>query len=45
MTGVPGRLQGRVDLAFAGLESPTVLTYPLETHFAEELHAYTFPKA
>ena len=37
VTGTPERLLGRVDLAFAELEHPSVLAYPLATHFAEQL--------
>lgn len=32
-------------LGFAGIEPPSVLVYPLETHLAEKLHAYTLPRA
>lgn len=32
-------------LAFAGLPPPTLRVYPLETHIAEKLHAYTLPRA
>ena len=31
-------------LAFAGLPPPTLRVYPLETHIAEKLHAYTLPR-
>ncbi len=31
-------------LAFAGLASPTLRIYPIETHIAEKLHAYTMPR-
>ena len=31
-------------LAFAGVEAPEVRIYPLETHIAEKLHAYTLPR-
>ena len=31
-------------LAFAGLLPPTMRVYPLETHIAEKLHAYTLPR-
>lgn len=40
----PDRLRGQVDLAFAGLNTPTFPVYPLEDHFAEKLHAYTTPR-
>jgi len=28
-------------LAFAGIAPPTLRLYPIETHIAEKLHAYT----
>jgi Nucleotidyl transferase AbiEii toxin, Type IV TA system len=31
-------------LAFAGIAPPTLLLYPIETHIAEKLHAYTMPR-
>jgi hypothetical protein len=31
-------------LAFAGIAPPTHRIYPLETHIAEKLHAYTMPR-
>ena len=31
-------------LAFAGIAAPTFRLYPLETHIAEKLHAYTMPR-
>lgn len=31
-------------LAFAGISPPTLKLYPLETHIAEKLHAYTMPR-
>lgn len=31
-------------LGFAGVDPPTLRLYPLETHIAEELHAYTLPR-
>ena len=31
-------------LAFAGIAPPTVRIYPIETHIAEKLHAYTMPR-
>lgn len=31
-------------LAFAGIPSPRVRLYPVETHLAEKLHAYTLPR-
>ncbi|MBL8620887.1 MAG: nucleotidyl transferase AbiEii/AbiGii toxin family protein [Myxococcales bacterium] len=32
-------------LAFAGIAPPSVRLYPIETHIAEKLHAYTMPRA
>jgi hypothetical protein len=31
-------------LGLAGIEPPTLRLYPLETHIAEKLHAYTLPR-
>ena len=31
-------------LAFAGIAPPTLWLYPIETHVAEKLHAYTMPR-
>jgi hypothetical protein len=31
-------------LGFAGIPPPTLRVYPLETHIAEKLHAYTLPR-
>ncbi len=31
-------------LAFAGISPPTLRLYPLESHIAEKLHAYTMPR-
>jgi hypothetical protein len=31
-------------LAFAGIAPPAVRLYPIETHIAEKLHAYTMPR-
>jgi hypothetical protein len=31
-------------LAFAGIVPPTLRLYPVETHIAEKLHAYTLPR-
>jgi len=31
-------------LAFAGIAPPTLRLYPIETHVAEKLHAYTMPR-
>lgn len=32
-------------LGFAGIAPPTLRVYPVETHIAEKLHAYTVPRA
>jgi len=32
-------------LAFAGIAPSTIQIYPIETHIAEKLHAYTMPRA
>lgn len=32
-------------LGFAGIAPPTLRLYPIETHVAEKLHAYTMPRA
>jgi hypothetical protein len=32
-------------LAFAGVAPPTLRLYPIETHLAEKLHAYTMPRS
>jgi hypothetical protein len=32
-------------LAFAGIEPPALRLYPLESHIAEKLHAYTMPRS
>lgn len=32
-------------LGFAGITPPTLRLYPIETHIAEKLHAYTMPRA
>jgi hypothetical protein len=31
-------------LGFAGIAAPTLRIYPIETHIAEKLHAYTMPR-
>jgi hypothetical protein len=31
-------------LGFAGIAPPTLRLYPIETHIAEKLHAYTMPR-
>jgi hypothetical protein len=44
LTGQPDRLTGGDWLAFAGIMRHTFRVYPLETHIAEKLHAYTLPR-
>ncbi len=44
MVGEPDQLRGSEFMAFAGVESPLLRVYPLETHIAEKLHAYTVPR-
>jgi hypothetical protein len=45
MTGTTELLDGLDLLAFAGVERPRFAVYPLETHIAEKLHAYTVPRS
>jgi hypothetical protein len=42
--GAPERVSGDDFLAFAGVPAPELLLYPVETHIAEKLHAYTLPR-
>jgi len=43
--GEPDVARGEDILAFAGIAPPTLRLYPIETHIAEKLHAYTMPRA
>jgi predicted nucleotidyltransferase component of viral defense system len=43
--GEPERLIARDSLGFADIAPPTLWVYPVETHIAEKLHAYTMPRA
>ena len=43
--GEPEVLVAEDVLAFAGIAPPTLRLYPIETHIAEKLHAYTLPRA
>lgn len=43
--GEPEVVVGEDILAFAGIAPPTLRLYPIETHIAEKLHAYTMPRA
>lgn len=45
LVGEPELLRGSDFLAFAGVEAAALLVYPLETHIAEKLHAYTLPRS
>lgn len=43
--GVPDVVTADDTLAFAGIAPPKLRLYPIETHIAEKLHAYTLPRA
>lgn len=45
MLGEPEVVVADDVLAFAGIAPPTLRLYPIETHIAEKLHAYTMPRA
>ncbi len=45
MVGHPELVAGSDFLGFAGVEAPRLRVYPLETHLAEKVHAYTMPRA
>lgn len=45
MVGEPELVRADDTLAFAGIAPPTLRLYPIETHIAEKLHAYTLPRA
>ncbi len=45
MAGEPDRVTADDILAFAGVAPPELRLYPIETHIAEKLHAYTLPRA
>jgi hypothetical protein len=42
--GEPDVVMAEDTLSFAGVEPPALRLYPLETHIAEKLHAYTLPR-
>lgn len=42
--GEPETIVADDTLAFAGIAPPTLRVYPVETHIAEKLHAYTMPR-
>ena len=44
MVGAPELVLGSDFLSFADIEPPVLRVYPLETHIAEKLHAYTLPR-
>jgi len=44
MFGEPDTVIADDLLAFAGIAPPTLRLYPVETHIAEKLHAYTMPR-
>lgn len=45
MLGEPEIVMAEDVLAFAGIAPSTLRVYPIETHIAEKLHAYTMPRA
>ena len=45
LIGEPDVVVAEDVLAFAGIAPPTLRLYPIETHIAEKLHAYTMPRA
>ncbi|WNZ62220.1 nucleotidyl transferase AbiEii/AbiGii toxin family protein [Myxococcus sp. MxC21-1] len=45
ITGEPDVVVTDDVLGFAGITPPTLRLYPVETHLAEKLHAYTLPRA
>jgi len=45
MAGEPDEIVTEDVLGFAGVSPPTLRVYPVETHIAEKLHAYTMPRA
>jgi hypothetical protein len=42
--GAPDVVTAEDVLGFAGIAPPTLRIYPIETHIAEKLHAYTLPR-
>lgn len=44
IVGEPDVLTAPDILAFAGIAPPTLRVYPIESHVAEKLHAYTMPR-
>jgi hypothetical protein len=45
MLGEPELIVADDALAFAGIAPPALRVYPVETHIAEKLHAYTMPRS
>jgi len=45
MLGEPEFIVADDALAFAGIAPPALRVYPVETHIAEKLHAYTMPRS
>jgi hypothetical protein len=45
MFGEPETMVAQDALGFAGIAPPSLRVYPIETHIAEKLHAYTMPRA
>lgn len=45
MIGAVETLVAEDHLAFAGVAPPMLRVYPIETHIAEKLHAYTLPRS
>lgn len=45
MFGTPDVVTTPDLLSFAGISPPTLRLFPVETHIAEKLHAYTMPRA
>lgn len=43
--GEPAEIRAPDHLAFIGVAPPSVRVYPVETHVAEKLHAYTMPRS
>ena len=44
IVGEPETITAADVLGFAGISPPTLRLYPIETHVAEKLHAYTLPR-
>jgi hypothetical protein len=44
LVGHPQEIEGSDVLAFVGVPRPRFVAYPVSTHIAEKLHAYTLPR-